>query len=247
MVRETTKENKVKIAFANTHLPGIILRERNVAAQLRQLPNLSVISDPDWIGCNYTAHRACRETLRLAELDPEVTHVCVLSDDMELSDNFAANVTGAVAAVPDKVISLFCMRKTLEDAAAKNKRWGVSHIGVYGGSSIWPVAWMKDYLIWEAKYVREEYPYDDRRMGGWLVLHSKMPVWYTVPSLLQHLGANQSMMGHSNYTRISKTYKKDLPVLEWQDVTNPYKMAGGSDWLPEIMANLINWQGVTEA
>lgn len=228
-----------KIAFAIYHYPGPRLRDQNVARCKVMIPDIMVLSDVARLGSWKNHILANRAIIEAAKLNPEITHGVVIPDDMELCNNFLPNVYAAVTARPDKPIVLFSMRRSVDKAVAQNCRWATSR-DAGGGSTVMPINWFQEFDTWETAHIQLEYPYEDRRLAAWIIWVKQAVFYVTCPTLLQHIGQNESTLGHSNYTRVSTNYKKDLGILQWGTDKPPYVMDTNiGAWIKTVEANLI--------
>jgi hypothetical protein len=206
------------LRVAITHVPGSPLRDETVAKQLDLIPDAIVITDPEREGVWPTTVRA----YEAIAADPgNATHALVLQDDMLPCGSFVPNTLAAVEAVPDYAVSLFSMRKGVQDAAARGDRWVRTVDGVWGGSTVIPIGWVRPFLRWCEKIVRPSFKHDDSRLYAYIVLESLGHVWHTCPPLLQHVGASDSLLGQNNRNRIASSWDADLPVLDWTVTENP--------------------------
>jgi hypothetical protein len=204
----------IKISFAVTHVPGVPLRERTVARQRVLLGRFPVIKDPDRHGVWPTTLTAYETALR--EGGEDTTHILILQDDMLPCDTFAENLQAAVAAKPDVAIVLFTQTKFTADATDMGATWLTTADRAWGGAVVLPVSWAKLFIDWAERCVIHQYKHDDSRLAAWVVWTGRAPFWHTVPSLLDHVGAAESLLGHGNPNRRATYYDRNIPVLNWQ-------------------------------
>lgn len=206
------------LRVAITHVPGQPIRDETVATQLDLMPDAIVVTDPDREGVWPTTVRAYEAILDNAG---DATHALVLQDDMLPCRSFVANTHAAIEAVPDRAIQLFSMRKGVQEAAARGDRWVRTVDGVWGGSTVIPIAWVRPFLRWCERLIRRDFKHDDSRLYAYIVLESLGRVWHTCPPLLQHVGASDSLLGQNNRNRVSTAWDRDLPLLDWTVAGTP--------------------------
>lgn len=224
----------VQVAYAVTHVPGIDLRERVVARQRALLPDIEVIRDPDRQGVWPTTVRAYERLEVFAR--PGTTHVVVLQDDMAPCGEFRRLVEEAVDAAPEVPVSLFSLRRVIRDAREAGRSWALSKDGA-GPCTVLPAGWVRPFLDWARGSVRADYKHDDRRLMAWLIWTGRIPVWHTVPSLVEHVAPSESLLGNSNRTRLAAYFDPHVEQVDWS--LDPFRgpMSVGS-WLRQVEDNL---------
>lgn len=151
------------------------------------------------------------------------THHLWLQDDMMPCPNFRSLLCGAVEARPDAVISLFTMRATaVAEAANRGVAWIETPDAAWGGTVVAPVDLWRDFLAWEHQNVRPDFKSADRRVSLWALARG-IPIYVTVPSLLEHVGAADSLIGHSMTNRTAAFLSDGSPV-DWN--TDAVKVSG---------------------
>lgn len=150
------------------------------------------------------------------------THHLVLEDDVGLCNGFHREAKRAIAHLPDKQISFFSVYKVVMDAAKRNHSWcRIKGMG-WGQARLLPREDIADMLEWGAKHVDPEYPSTDARLQYWSVYRKQEPVWCTVPSLVEHLGANDSTVGNDPPIRRTAAYfNPDPGLIDWTVPENP--------------------------
>lgn len=218
------------LAVAVTHASWAedLTRHLVVERQREEVPGLLVVHDRHRTG----AWDVTRDAYRgLLVRFPEATHHLVLQDDMQPCKGFLGLARGAVEARPDHPICLFTMRKITREAYERGDSWAVSNEGGWGGSVIHPASWTEPYLTWDRGHVDPSYSSSDRRLMWWThEVEGHREVWHTAPSLLQHVGAGASLMGHSNRTRVASVYDEDPGPIDWTVPDEPLRQSRSLQW-----------------
>jgi hypothetical protein len=122
--------------------------------------------------------------------DPAASHHLVLLDDVILSRNLLAVLPKVIAGAPGQPISLFARNKKhwnplieqcLQDR--RRVRWLVLQRLNWGPAVLLPTADIAPMLAWVDEHCHM--PNYDVRIGYWY-LTQRRPVWYTMPSLVDH-------------------------------------------------------------
>lgn len=187
----------VRVSVAITHLPG---RDRWLPGMLeafRGLP-VEVVEDTRREGCWPTVRRAW------AARPAAATHHLVVSDDLLVCRDFAPAIRRAVEAVPGKPIGPFCPNSVVHKAAKVGGAWALTW-KIWGVAALLPVSMIDAFLAHDSRHHRPEHRHDDTRLVVFAVLNG-MRFWNTVPSLLEHDGAEDSTLG--NHPPISRRARR---------------------------------------
>lgn len=125
------------------------------------------------------------------------THHVVLQDDIAICRGFATGLREAIAEVPDKVIAPFAVYKTIEEARERGVSWARVRAGLWGQATIIPKPDISRFLYWQDHRFDPDDPHDDSRVNCWAALDRDEDIWCTAPSLVEHLGANDSELGNA--------------------------------------------------
>lgn len=224
------------IHYATTHVPGVSpLRDEVVAMQRIALPALEVFDDSARRGLWATARDAF---LTLASRSEPGDHVVVLADDMQPCEGFAELLDAAVTCRPRAAICMFSMRQCVTTATAAGIPWVETADGCWGGATLLPVGWVQPFIEWADATIAADYKHDDRRLAYWLHRVRRVPVWVTAPSLLQHVGAGESLLGNSNRRRISENWT-DRPAVDFADPRYLSARTAPGAWVKDVEANMI--------
>jgi hypothetical protein len=158
---------------------------------------------------------------------PAATHHLVLADDMQPVEGFRAQVATILELLPEQIITLFTMRrKPTEATRAAGRAWFTSPDGTWGGAVILPRGMIADFLEWERFAIPRSYRSADRRMALW-AMERGHKVWHSVPSLLEHVGAGESLLGHANRARVAAYLATPATPVDWTaGLTDPRHWGG---------------------
>ncbi len=134
------------------------------------------------------------------------THMLVLQDDVLPCQDFIKTAERIIEILPDDPITLFSNRREILEAKAKGYNWFRLKKFLMAQAYIMPVPIIEDFLIWAEKHIKPEIYFDDNRWAMYLYYHDKL-TWATAPSLVEHLGWNQTTLtgynaGHSFEPRL---------------------------------------------
>jgi hypothetical protein len=171
------------------HHPKRAERLPALVAGLSGFSRPQVVTDVTSAGPWPTAKRAWRAVRAGA------THHLVLQDDVLLCRDFAEAASRALAVKPDVPVCFYANRAAVDQARNAGGSWAMIADGCWGQAICLPVPLVDSFLAWEARRVRPEFPHDDSRVSMWCV-ETGRPVWVTVPSLVEHDGHSDSLIGN---------------------------------------------------
>jgi hypothetical protein len=181
-----------------TWLIGIL---RRIQPDARKLGiQIRVVQDPKREGPWATAKRCWFQGLREG-----ATHHMVLQDDILPCVDFLPTILRILELLPDAPIAPFAMRKAITVARQADKSWATIRDGCWGPCFILPVALITDCLRTAESFPALGQNSDDTRISKWMILRNR-PAWATVPCLVEHLGASQSLIGFNNKKRVARWY-----------------------------------------
>ena len=193
----------IKVSSAVMHAPWNAYRASLVNVLRKKIANLKVIEDTNREGVWQTAKRSW-----LSAFNTNSTHHLVVQDDIEVCNGFMADLPHVISALPDKPIYLFTTRNSvLEAAQNKDSHW-VRQYGALSGCGVILPKWMiKEWFEWLPTVIPDDWEpnVDDSRLALFL-LSRKESAWITIPTLVEHLGASSSEIGHNNARRVSCNY-----------------------------------------
>jgi hypothetical protein len=221
------------IAPVTIAVPGIESRESIIASQREQLPGLHVLWDTEREGVWPMTRRA----LQWGGAQ-DASHVLILQDDALPCDSLCDNLSRIVEVLPNAVVSLFSMRKSIGAAFDAGQRWVRSTDGLYTQAYLMPRDWAVDALAWCDRMIRPDYGWDDRRLVAYFAWERNEPIWGTCPSLVQHGCPSDSLLGNSHSRRVALTWRQDLPVFDWELPRPLPPVASSAPCLSEVRENL---------
>ncbi len=131
---------------------------------------------------------------------PEATHHMVLEDDVMPGKDLISGVELALNYLDDgSVISLFSARENIKEAEEQGFSW-IKLSRSTGQGLVAPVELIDDWLAWSDRNVRPKAPAADTRWEIYGIAH-KMPFFHTVPTLIEHIGANDRVLSKASGNR----------------------------------------------
>lgn len=199
---------------------GVSSRYEFIKGMLKKLPERTTLTiDRNMDGCWLNARKAW---LRYSTSPYHL----VLQDDLELPDNFEKVVNNIINANPSRIISLFCPRSVKEK---KGSCWTTVN-GATGQALLMPTSMIKEMFDWVHEHCLPKPPgnqsdTDDLRISIWMLLED-IKGWFTVPSVVQHIGTVSTLFGRT-HTMPSLYYPTDTSTLmnvDWtKGLDNPGK------------------------
>jgi hypothetical protein len=123
------------------------------------------------------------------------THVAVFQDDMLPCPGFAEAIAAAVAAAPpEAIVSAFSYQKQAKAAFGMGMRWMVADRPPNACATVMPASVAAKFVRWCRYWIDPAFKHDDGRMGIFCKYHA-IPVWITVPSLVEHEDGGLSIHG----------------------------------------------------
>lgn len=162
--------------------------------------NVTIVEDTYSEGLMATARRAWHA------FPFDATHHLVLQDDVAVCRDFVRSVCKVITHKPRDPIGLYAPRKVIEEARAAGSAWAVINDGVWGQAVLLPVPLWRMFFLWcDLHFNGDAYPHDDIRLMLFC-LSKGLPVWTTVPSLVEHLCPSDSIIGYSNANRVARWF-----------------------------------------
>lgn len=167
------------------------------------------------------------------------THLCQLNDDVFPSDGFIDALAQVAKAIPYKLVGLFRDEQSPAalTAAVLGHRYFRSHGGVVGPAWIAPVSQVRRVLEYSDACMGDDFIHDDVR---WNLFHWSQNVkhlWFTTPSLVQHVGSSTSLMGHKDVK--AAVWIPSVEALDFSIVPEDPLYEGGNYRLPEKQADVV--------
>ena len=104
--------------------------------------------------------------------------------------------------------------KFVKKQKKKDIRWVQIPDGVWGQAIVLPQSMIADFLSWEKKHIRPDFKHDDSRLAMYLV-EKKIPAMCPMPSLVDHAGAESSIVGQSNKNKRARWFVANKNYLEY--------------------------------
>lgn len=171
-------------------------------------PDPAVVWDEGWNDRHETGLRALRA------YDPGATHHLVVQDDGLVCRDLCAALTRAVVTAGERPLGLMVGRhrpdhqriSLLEEIARlTGAPWFAMEGPWWGVGLVVPTCHIGELTAW---YQRQETPNYDRRISRWYARQG-VDCWYTVPSLVDHRGADENpslVPGRTGRTRVARRF-----------------------------------------
>jgi hypothetical protein len=147
----------------------------------------------------------------------DATHHLVLQDDISFCADFLVTAERCASLRPQNPLSFYLPRPIVDRAADAGIRWVSTGKFQYAQAVLMPVSMVRTFLIWSETIVQPRL-FDDERQH--MFFHTiKRRAYTPVPLLVDHLGAEHSLLGHK-HPRTSK-YIGDAAHafhLPWHDL-----------------------------
>lgn len=210
---------RVQHSPARDHLLSSLLRD---FGRFKHVETIAHQSDPPspWLG-----YKLCLRDL------PDCTHVLVVQSDAKPCRNFAPAVEQIAAANPDTPVCLFISKvqrdsRAVTQAMQNNQRYATlnpkanSFVPVV--AVLWPRAKAVEFMDWADVNPglpgQREPRSDDAMVGRWKTIRRET-VRVTVPSLVEHLVAEPSVVGNDKKGgRVAMFLAEDALEYDWSSV-----------------------------
>lgn len=206
--------SEVRISLAIMHLTTNARRRAWVNDMVRQMGGPTglnrdteyweITKDTHAVGPWPTAKRGWMAAWKA----PKATHHVLLQDDISVCRDLIPSIKAALAEIPQAAVSLFNNRPASREAERLGKSWVALPGGVHGQGVILPSAWVSEFLTWTRANIPEDYLHDDRRLSLWIMEHKRLSL-ATAPSLIDHVGAAHSTLGHHDKDHVAGWYIGD--------------------------------------
>ncbi len=188
--------SSVSLAVVVQHHPA---RAGLLDALVRDLGECDVITDPDPDGkpSPIRTYLAC-----LRAMPPWASHLLIVQDDARPCHDFRAKAQAAVESRPDTIVALFLAgapaksARLARQAHRRGERWVLLHPNDWCPTvcTVWP----RDLAVRFLAFTEERHALvrvGDDNVAGAFVTSEKVPVWVTVPSLVEHPDVVPSLIG----------------------------------------------------
>lgn len=212
---------------------GVLIQTHPAREELSEALRSSLGGSERVVDPNPTGYPSPWRTYRTAlerafQRENEWSHVLILQDDAEICSNFLPALDRIIPCRPDDLICLFVGGQPRESrdavwAACENNdtfAWLPRDRWVPAIAVIWPIHRIRPALEWvDRQGWPERFSADDEIIGR-IKLAQEVPVWATVPNLVEHpdmvpslAGGNKAAQGW-NVDRISCCFIDDRDPLE---------------------------------
>lgn len=178
--------------------------------ELLNLPDSHIIMDYEHIGCMPTARRAW---LFKDDETESASHIMVLSDDVELCEDFMSYCYRVIAVHPEEIISLFPLtlanRTMVGNLPVRSPYVAVEHCS--GAGIMMP----REYVNPCIAYWCEDIKGDDTNITRW-ARNKGIGILTTLPALIQHLDG-VSMFDPSRNLGGSEFFNPNPSWARWDD------------------------------
>lgn len=213
-----------RVAVRVMHVPADIDRRRYVAALRRVLGSeeaeaagvdFGVVEDNVGRGPWDTAQKCWLSGLRSG-----ADRVLVVQDDAELCRGFLGALSRIAEARPVDVLMFFVSSSYLNSAVAKGERWAQFN-WAYGLALSAPAQVVREFILWNDANFDPRFVHDDTRMTLFCRATGRK-LLAPVPSLVQHAGVKDSLLGHAPLCFAKHFYDgDDAGAVLWEDVGTP--------------------------
>jgi hypothetical protein len=205
-------------------IQGVATRHQHHIRLEKELPRAKFAID-------YRITRKVQYTWRAAlELaDPTADYHLILQDDVTVCPDFEetvlkiiGNIKAACPVLPH--LALYCPKRIIAEMRGSSVNFVRLMGGAWGQAHMYPVSRIQEFLEYDAANFKPDWNTDDGRLEIWS-MDTREPIWATAPSLVQHLGANESTIGFSNKNKVAAWFAEESPLgMKW----NPSLFVDGS-------------------
>jgi hypothetical protein len=165
--------------------------------------------------------------------DLDSTHHIVLQDDFVLANNFNIGVHNLINLYPDKIFSLFQPATPLAATWINNIQNKHNFIEIpegvvaWGGSVILPTKLIIPMISWANAFCNEkDWGYADDEKISAFCLQKNHKIYSTIPTLMQHVGYNESVMNHTtnDWRKGPDLNNLDAATINWSNF-NPWTIS----------------------
>ena len=196
-------------------------RQAIVERLLKQL-NLTekhVFYDDEGLGCIGNALRIWG-----TPLEHDETHLLVLQDDVEVVDDFVEIANICINQFPKAIFGYFNYVLRNEDKINNSPYVLMRNCNVKGESILMPKEYINGYIaFYEENLKALNYPHDDATCRMYALLND-IPVFSTIPCLVNNLCPTDSVMGHNDANHYSRVWMgKTVDVQQFK--TKEYSLS----------------------
>jgi len=145
----------------------------------------------------------------------------VVEDDLWLCEGFRRKLKYALEHVPDPegAVSLFGVAGRYSDAFEAGNAWYVDNGTNWAQALLLPTETIPEFIAWEKVHVSPRHRWFCQRLTAFCQA-SALPVQYTLPMMVDHVGAERSLVGNpkkiGSVERRASCFMEQFPI-EWFD------------------------------
>jgi len=159
-------------------------------------------------------NRICAERGWRLPYHPDATHVLQLQDDLKVAKGFFRALEQIIEAVPNDIVSLMTLKSYQIGAYERGEYWVNGNGGLTGQAIIIPVGKILPMWDWIDEWL-PDVKYYDMPISTWAMVHGEK-IWITCPSIVEHLGASHSLIGHSNNRHVAGLFLPDVTHIDFR-------------------------------
>lgn len=137
-------------------------------------------------------------------LKSDSSHVLILEDDAEPSQDLIPAVEKLIELYPERIFSLYSNSRQVNQARKDNLSFFKSYRTLSDVAIVYPADWLRqlrqDYKLRANEFVGKGA--DEMRV----MLRPTLEIWSTVPSLVEHGGFKQSILGHRTWNQKARWF-----------------------------------------
>jgi GR25 family glycosyltransferase involved in LPS biosynthesis len=226
----------MKLAIRIQHHPKRFLTVEALKSALtttKEYVDFKVIDNEKncWSGC-----RAALESFKSGE----DTHVLILQDDILPCTNFIPAVKKIIKLLPDQPITFFSNSDSILEAKNRGVHWAKLKVWFMAQAYVLPVQTVREFLYFSDTHVKSDLQIDDERLAMFF-FHKKQYVWATSPSLVDHIGWNNTTVRRENVSpkfydikkRVASYfagYETDASLIDWRKGLDNPIINNDGDW-----------------
>lgn len=226
---------KIPIDVVVTHTPQDRKRRKFLADMERQLGGVEAIEDrvlrytvqTDYLEQESQRNRCNRPNAERAwrqPIHPHATHRIVIQDDVAFPVGFFDALEQVIEARPNNIISLMALKNIQKQTYESGRYWMAGGGALTGQAIIMPTEKIVPVWDWIDEYLPDMRWYDTP-ISIWAMMHGEQ-LWFTCPSLVEHVGATDSLIGHSNPCHVAALFLPDVTKINFHDVPDRVPSTG---------------------
>lgn len=180
-----------------------------------QMDESAVFYDDEKLGCIGNALRIWGTPLKEDE-----THLLVLQDDVEVVNNFVEIANKCIAQFPKAIFGFYNYVLRHEDKHRDSPYILMKNHNVKGESMLMPKEYIQGYIdFYNTELKSKGYPHDDATCRMYALLND-IPVFSTIPCIVNNLCPTNSVMGHNDanhYSRVWEGYDVDVKQFDTKE------------------------------